>query len=287
MFPTWSPDSRYVAYAAHLNSLFRAIYVADVESGQSRQVTDGLADAMYPVFDASGKYLWFLASTDFGLRSQWLDMTSYDHVENFGLYLAVLKKGDPSPLLPESDEESGIAAADHDGPMAAAGDGGGSAAKPASGGYGGTGTKTTRPPSPAVKVTIDFDGLRSRIVAVPGVPEKPYALLKAGATGNVYYIEIDSDRRRRSRRGTARHPDAVQDQRPQGHDLRDSKSPTMRSVPTARSSSTAPRRPRRRARRRAAAADDAAQPLPRRRRQGAARGRQGQARRVAVDVARP
>ena len=36
---------------------------------------------MYPVWDASGKYLWFLASTDFGLRSQWLDMTSYDRTE--------------------------------------------------------------------------------------------------------------------------------------------------------------------------------------------------------------
>ena len=42
-------------------------------------MTDGLADAMWPAWDASGKYLWFLASTDFGLASQWLDMTSYDH----------------------------------------------------------------------------------------------------------------------------------------------------------------------------------------------------------------
>jgi len=48
-----------------------------------------------------------LASTDFGLKSQWLDMTSYDHDENFGLYFAVLKKGEPSPLLPESDEDRG------------------------------------------------------------------------------------------------------------------------------------------------------------------------------------
>ena len=63
---------------------------------------------MFPVWDAGGKYLWFLASTDFGLRSQWLDMTSYDREETFGLYLAVLKKGEPSPLLPESDEDQGV-----------------------------------------------------------------------------------------------------------------------------------------------------------------------------------
>ena len=105
LYPTWSPDSKWVAYAARLNSLYRAIFVANVETGERKQVTDGLADAMYPVWDAGGKYLWFLASTDFGLRSQWLDMTSYDRTENFGLYLAVLKKGEPSPLLPESDED--------------------------------------------------------------------------------------------------------------------------------------------------------------------------------------
>ena len=38
-------------------------------------------------------------------------MTSYDHEENFGLYLAVLKKGEPSPLLPESDEDKGVGSA--------------------------------------------------------------------------------------------------------------------------------------------------------------------------------
>ena len=38
-------------------------------------------------------------------------MTSYDHDENFGLYVAILKKGEPSPLLPESDEDKGVGAA--------------------------------------------------------------------------------------------------------------------------------------------------------------------------------
>lgn len=105
--PVWSPDSKWVAYSSRLRSMYHAIFVSNAETGESKQVTDGLADAVWPVWDANGRYLWFLASTDFGLKSQWLDMTSYDHDENFGLYLAVLKKSDSSPLLPESDEIAG------------------------------------------------------------------------------------------------------------------------------------------------------------------------------------
>ena len=106
--PVWSPDSKWVAYASRLNTLYRAIFVSNVETGETKQATDGLADAMFPAWDANGKYLWFLASTTYGLGSQWLDMTSYDREETFGLYFAVLKKGEPSPLLPESDEDLGV-----------------------------------------------------------------------------------------------------------------------------------------------------------------------------------
>src|SRR6185369_6579551 len=67
--PVWSPDSKWIAYSSRLNSLYHAIFVSNAETGESRQITDGLADALYPGFDPNGKYLWFLASTDFG-RSQ-------------------------------------------------------------------------------------------------------------------------------------------------------------------------------------------------------------------------
>ena len=109
---------------------------ATLETGESKQVTDGLADAVWPAFDANGKYLWFLASTDFGLRSQWLDMTSYDHNETFGLYLAVLKKGDSSPLLPESDEDRGVGTGRRTVPGQCVGD--------TAGGGGGGGGEATR-----------------------------------------------------------------------------------------------------------------------------------------------
>ena len=180
LHPTWSPDSKWVAYAGRLRSLYRAIYVSNVETGETKQVTDGLADTMYPVWDASGKYLWFLASTNFGLASQWLDMTSYDRQETFGLYVAVLKRGEPSPLLPESDEDKGVQSA----PPRAAG-----AAEGAEGAADQQAGPAARPPIKPVTVQIDFDGLQQRILSVPGVPERQYALLQAGAAGTVCYLE--------------------------------------------------------------------------------------------------
>jgi tricorn protease len=168
LHPSWSPDSKFVAFATRLNTLFRALVVANVETGEQRQVTDGLADAMYPVWDASGKYLWFLASTDLGLRSQWLDMTSYDREVNFALYLAVLAKSAPSPLLPESDEDPGTST------------------PPARDAREEDDNASARAP---VTVQIDFDGLQQRILAVQGVPERQYSQLKAGVAGTVYYLE--------------------------------------------------------------------------------------------------
>jgi tricorn protease len=181
--PVWSPDSKWVAYSSRLKSLYHAIFVSNVETGETKQVTDGLADAVWPAWDASGKYLWFLASTDFGLRSQWLDMTSYDHEENFGLYLAVLKAGEPSPLLPESDEDEGVSAGRRAGGPAGRGEG----MVPSDSG-GGPGLR--RGPQAPVTVSIDFDGLSQRILSVTGVPVRQYAQLAAGAAGTVFYREL-------------------------------------------------------------------------------------------------
>jgi tricorn protease len=187
--PVWSPDSKWIAYASRLRSMYHAIFVSNVETGETKQITDGLADAVWPVWDASGKYLWFLASTDFGLRSQWLDMTSYDHDENFGLYLAVLKKTEPSPLLPESDEDKGVGTGRRaPAPGACSGD-------TSSGGESSQSESATPAAAPTpraprlVNVQIDFDGLQQRIVSVPGVRERQYAELHAGTEGTVFYLE--------------------------------------------------------------------------------------------------
>ncbi len=167
--PVWSPDSKWIAYAKRLPTQLHAIFVYDLVNSRARQVTDGLSDATWPAWDANGKYLYFMASTNFALRTGWLDMTSYDRPVTRGVYLAVLSRSEPSPLPPESDEDAGITR----GPPADTG-----AARPASGGT------AARTPN----VTIDFDGLQNRIISLDVTP-RDYTELRAGPTGTLFFME--------------------------------------------------------------------------------------------------
>lgn len=154
--PVWSPDSKWIAYARLLDNHFKAIKVYNVETGQSLQLTDGLADAISPVWDPTGKYLYFLASTNYGLNTGWLEMSSYERPATRGLYLIVLSKDDGSPLAPRSDEEKAKEEKKDD--------------------------KAT----PIVK--IDMAGLSNRILAVD-VPVRNYTAVLPAPEGYVFYSE--------------------------------------------------------------------------------------------------
>ncbi len=168
--PSWSPDGRWLAYAKHLPSLMRVIYVFDTQTGEKKQITDGLADATMPTWDASGKYLWFFASTTIGLNSSLLDMSAYDHPVTKALYLMVLAKNEPSPLLPESDDESATVVRRAVNDSAASSD--------------------TAAARNARRVTrIDFDGVQQRIIAVQDVALRNYTSLRAGSAGTVFFLE--------------------------------------------------------------------------------------------------
>lgn len=187
--PTWSPDSRYIAYPKHLRSLYRAIFLYDVQTGEKHQLTDGLADATQPAWDASGKYLWFLASTTYGISSGLLDMSAYDKPQTKALYLAVLSKTEPSPLRPESDEEAARAGA---APREPGRDPSPAAptASPAESGTARTASDTLRlQPSGSRPIRMDLDGIQQRIIAVQGVAERDYQQLQSGAPGTVFFTE--------------------------------------------------------------------------------------------------
>jgi tricorn protease len=155
--PVWSPDSKWIAYARLLDNHYKVIKAYNIETAQSVQLTDGMADAISPVWDSSGKYLYFLASTNYALNSGWLDMSSYDRPLTRALYLIVLNKEDVSPLAPRSDDEK---------------------EKP---------KEDKKEGTPIVK--IDMDGIANRILAVD-IPQRNYAALYPASDGYLFYSEI-------------------------------------------------------------------------------------------------
>ncbi|MCY3998973.1 MAG: PDZ domain-containing protein [Flavobacteriaceae bacterium] len=105
MNPVWSPDSKWIAYAKQQRNHFKAIYAYNMVSKSILQITDPLADAISPVWSDDGKFLYTLVSTNYGLNSGWLDMSSYDPEMTRNLYAISLSKDQTSPTLPKMDEE--------------------------------------------------------------------------------------------------------------------------------------------------------------------------------------
>ena len=96
---SWSPDSKWITYSKSLPSHLRAIFVYSWADKKTYQITDGLADSISPTFDAGGKYLYFMASTNYGPSTGWLEMSSIDRPVRRAIYLVVLSATEPSPLL--------------------------------------------------------------------------------------------------------------------------------------------------------------------------------------------
>lgn len=173
MRPAWSPDSKWIAYAKSFPNQFRRVMIWSLADGSKRPVTDALASAAEPVWDRNGRWLYFLASTDLGLQSGWADLSSQTRTSTSGVYVALLRSSEPTPFVPESDEEAAARAA---APPAAGRD---SAAHAAS-------DSAATPKTPTV--VIDFDRFDRRIIALP-MPVRDYAQVIAGPAGSVFVAE--------------------------------------------------------------------------------------------------
>jgi tricorn protease len=173
---SWSPDSQWITYTKQLPNYMHAVFVYSLATKKVTQITDGMSDCSDPRFDKSGKYLYFLASTNTGLSAAGLDMTSDEHPVTRNIYVAVLRKDLPSPIPPESDDEKVAASPATQGANASAGE----TQK--------SGEKAAEKPKEPAKVEIDFDGLLQRILALP-VPAANYEELQVGKEGEIYFSE--------------------------------------------------------------------------------------------------
>lgn len=164
MDPSWSPDSRWVAYTRELDSHLHAVFAFEVDTKNRLQLTDGMSDARFPVFDPNGKYLYFTASTNAGASAAWLDMSSFDRPSTASVYAMVLRRDTASPLAPESDEEK---------------------AKEPEKKVEDKGAKPEEPKAPSV--AIDTEGLSQRILALP-LPARNYVDLQIAKSGSLYLL---------------------------------------------------------------------------------------------------
>ncbi len=166
----WSPDGRWLAYAKMGPDMVFHLWLYDVAAGVPHQVTSGLYSDFAPVFDPSGRYLFFVSNRRFDPTFCDLEWEMvYKKVA--GLY-ALRLAADVPPLFPIDDDEPGKEASAETEAPEMAGDGGlasGSAAVPA--------------------VRIDLDGLGARIEPFP-VPRGNYRHL-AAVDGGLLYLNAD------------------------------------------------------------------------------------------------
>jgi tricorn protease len=104
--PSWSADSRWLAYHRDLPNRRNAIFLHDTRTGRSQQVTSGFYNDYAPVFDPEGKYLYFYS--DRTLRPVYSDVDNTWVYPNATNIVAVsLRRDVPSPLAPRNDVEAG------------------------------------------------------------------------------------------------------------------------------------------------------------------------------------
>ncbi len=187
---SWSPDSRWVAYTLSGPTYIRTAFVYSVGEDKSFPLTDGLSDVSDPVFDRDGKLLYFLASTDAGPQRNWFSLQNTDARVTSAIYVAALKKGTPSPLAKESDEEKGEAAAKDGKKEEEKEDSskGGKGDRPADskGGDAKASAGETKSPKKPEPVVIDRDGLNLRIIDLPIRPAE-ISNLQAGGAGQLFF----------------------------------------------------------------------------------------------------
>jgi len=135
----WSPDSRFVVYTKNNSAGYGSLWIYATADASTRQVTSDMHDDFNGVFDPKGRYLYFFSSRDQDLEFSSVEF-NYMVTNSLRVYAAQLNADQPALFLPKSDE------------VAEAGNG--------------EGDEDSGSESEDVRVSIDFDGLSSRVVAL-------------------------------------------------------------------------------------------------------------------------
>ena len=158
---TISADGSWAAYTMSLGNDVSAIFLYDMASGKSYQVTDRWYDASSPIFSQDGKYLFFTSSRDFRSQYSRAEWNASYNVNDY-VFVLPLAKDTPDPTVLTSDEY------------------GAKPAKP-------EGKPGEKPAADKQKTAmkVDVDGIGQRASVLP-LPAGRYRLILADA-GKLYY----------------------------------------------------------------------------------------------------
>jgi tricorn protease len=153
--PNFSPDSRFLTYSKRLKNRAGTIFIYDIAQKKPFQITDGITHTQLPVFDANGKYLYFVSSLNAGTSEfSWgvLNGVFASPLVVRRVHALALSKDQPSLLLPNGQPN----------PEAKVND-------------------------VAAQVKIDVDGIQSRFINLP-LPQRDYSQLAAGRPGKLNVV---------------------------------------------------------------------------------------------------
>lgn len=149
-----SPDSKWIAYTRPAENEMDIVYIRSLESGKEIPVTDRWYNSGSPTFSTDGKYLIFTSDRDLNpqySRIEW----NYSFTDMSGVYMVMLAKDTPSPLLGKDPSVKPSEEKKADDPKAK------DAKKK------GAKADEKQESKPAVTVKVDADGLADRIVKLP------------------------------------------------------------------------------------------------------------------------
>ena len=131
----WSPDSRWLAYSVGNPNGYRSVHIWDSNSGKSQRVTDEMFSAYNPVFAPGGGQLYFLSERMFAPQ---IDLLEWNYANNrsTGIFALMLTAEAENPFAPRNLE-------------------------------GMPEDKDEDEESDEVKVSIEFDGLATRVARAP------------------------------------------------------------------------------------------------------------------------
>ncbi|MDO5442229.1 MAG: PDZ domain-containing protein [Bacteroidia bacterium] len=131
----FSPDSQWITYTKPGTNQMSVVYVYNLRTGKETAVTEKWYDSASPLFSEDGKYLVFTSAREFNPTYSSVEW-DYAYNNMNAMYIALLAKDTPSPMLPDDGAVKESPKKDE---------------KPAE-----------------VSVTVDADGIFGRIIKLPG-----------------------------------------------------------------------------------------------------------------------